>query len=249
VTGLPDGWLVLTGATSALGRAVAERWAACGGLVLGLTRRPDAVPAAVRATLAVDLRRPTETAQRLSEELRARGGPVAGLVHAAGVVYADRADRTTWDEWEQTFAVNVGAALWLARAAKAYFAPGAAVVLVSSCDAWASPRDGPDAAYGAAKAGLEALTRHLAAEWGREGLRVNCVRPGPMAEGMGVGEPAAWAEATALGGLVTPEEVADVVLFLLDQASRGVTGQCVAVDRGFGLAYGPPGRTRPGSGL
>lgn len=246
---MPRGWLVLTGATSALGRAVAERWAASGGPVLGLSRRPEAVPAAVREALAADLRRPTEAAERLGAWLRARGEPVAGLVHAAGVVYADRADRTTWDEWEQTLAVNLGAALWLARVAKGHFVPEAAVVLVSSCDARASPRDGPDAAYGAAKAGVEALTRHLAAEWGPAGVRVNCVRPGPMSRGMGVADPDAWAGATALGGLVTPEEVADVVLFLLSGASRGMTGQCVAVDRGFGLAYGPPCRGRPGGGL
>ncbi|MCL8206746.1 MAG: SDR family oxidoreductase [Actinomycetia bacterium] len=243
------GWLVLTGATSALGRAVAERWTTAGhGPVLGLSRRPERLPPAVREGLAVDLRRPPEAAERLGAWARAQSDPVAGLVHAAGVVYADRADRTTWDEWEQTFTVNLGAALWLARVLLPHFAPGASVVLVSSCDAWASPRPGPDAAYGASKAGVEALTRHLAVEWGPAGVRVNCVRPGPMPGGMGVADADAWTAATVLRGLVEPAEVADVVLFLLSADSRGMTGQCLAVDRGFGLAYGPAGGGDPAVG-
>jgi NAD(P)-dependent dehydrogenase (short-subunit alcohol dehydrogenase family) len=233
------GWLVVTGLRSPLGRAVARRWRAVEGRrVLGVSREAD-VPGA-DAVLPGDLRRPAAVAESLARWLDDNRVSPRGLVHAAGLVYADAALKTTFDEWAQMLAVNLEAAFFLMRAAVPRMEPGGAVVLVGSIDAARVPRAGPDAAYGAAKAGLEALARHGAVEWGRRGIRVNAVRPGPLeVGGMAAGESlkAAFRRQTADGRLPDADEVADAVLFLLGPSAAGITGQTIAVDHGFGLAY------------
>lgn len=227
------GWLVLTGATSAVGQAVAAAWRQTGGRVLGVSRT-DGV-AGCDDWVVADLRSPWVAADRVKTALGAR--PVGALVHAAGLVYADAAVHTTPDEWDQTVAVNLTAAFALARTMAPRMVAPRGVVLVGSIDARLAPRAGPAAAYGAAKAGLMGLGRHLAVEWGPAGLRVNVVLPGPMTSGMGVS--AERAAAGAAGAVdrewTTPDEVAALVVFLL--TARGITGQALAVDHGWQLGY------------
>jgi NAD(P)-dependent dehydrogenase (short-subunit alcohol dehydrogenase family) len=231
-------WLVLSGARSALGQAVAARWRArVGGPILGLSRYAD-VPC-VTETVAVDLRVPTTAAGVLAAWAAERGAAVGGFVHAAGLVYAGSAAAMTWDEWRQTMAVNLEAGFWVARALLPAFTTPAAVVFVSSIDSGRQAADGPAAAYGAAKAGLEALARHLAAEWGPRGVRVNAVRLGPLTAGMHI-QPEVRARlqgASSDGRLTTPEEAAVVVDWLLNPDSAAVTGQSLTVDHGLGLRY------------
>lgn len=232
-------WLVLAGARSAMGRAMASGWRANGGRVLALSRHPKTLPGAFDALMEADFRHARAAAERLGEWSSA-GHPVAGFVFAAGLVYADRATATTGDEWQQTLAVNLEAPFLLARTLKPHFTKPASVVMVSSLDARRAPRLGPDAAYGAAKAGLESLVRHLAAEWGPDQVRVNAVAPGPMAGGMGVADDSVEEtlhQQAVDGRLVTPEEVADLTLFLLSDHSQALTGQVLAADHGFGLLY------------
>lgn len=226
-------WLVLTGATGVVGQAVAAAWRQAGGRVLGVSR--TAGGSGCDDWVVGDLRSPWTVADRVRTALDTR--LVGALVHAAGLVYADAAVHTTPDEWEQTVAVNLTAAFALARAVAPILTAPRGVVLVGSIDARLAPRAGPDAAYGAAKAGLLGLGRHLAVEWGPAGIRVNVVLPGPMTSGMGVSaEMAAAGAAGAVDGeWTTPEEVAAAVFFLL--TARGITGQALAVDHGWQLGY------------
>lgn len=235
-TGEP--WVVVTGASSAIGAAVTARLHAAGRRVLGISRR------AAANHLQADLRDPAGAAARLAAWLAQRPSEaVVGFCHIAGVVFADRAEATTADEWRTMMAVNLEAAFWLARTLAPRLQPGAAMVLVSSVDAALACRIGPAAAYGASKAGLEALTRHWAVEWGRRGIRVNAVAPGALAAGAGpdpdvpaMGERVA--AATALGRLGSPAEVAAAVAWLLSSEAGYITGQVLRVDGGLGLAYG-----------
>ena len=226
-------WLVLTGATGAVGQAVATAWRGAGGLVLGVSRAPGGT--GCDDWVVGDLRSPWAVADRVRTALDQR--PVGALVHAAGVVYADEALHTTPDEWDQTMAVNLTAAFALARTIAPILTAPQGVVLVGSIDAHLAPRDGPDAAYGAAKAGLLGLARHLAVEWGPVGTGVNVVLPGPMTTGMGVsvGTAAAGAAGAADKQWTSPEEVTAAIMFLLK--ARGVTGQALAVDHGWQLGY------------
>jgi NAD(P)-dependent dehydrogenase (short-subunit alcohol dehydrogenase family) len=230
------GWLVLSGARSSIGQCVAERWHRRGGRVLGVSRTPD-LPG-VDVVITLDLSRPDGITEPLTEVLeRGRIAPHA-FVHAAGVVFADRARHTTADERRRTLAVNLESAFVLMNALEPRMGAGGSSVLVSSIDAAMAPAAGPSAIYGAAKAGLEALVRHLAVEWGPEGRRINAVRPGPMAGGMGVNADAArYAGRAADRRLTTAAEVADAVVFLLGEEASGITGQILTVDHGFGLEY------------
>lgn len=235
---MSEQWLVLTGATSRIGQLTAKRWRERGGRVLAISRRPD--PESPHDELVTaDLRTPRAVADTVSDWMASQNVVPVGLVYAAGTVFADQASHTTPDEWEQTLNVNLAGAFWLARAVAALMVEGGSLVMVSSIDARHVPRLGPDAAYGAAKAGLEGLVRHLAVEWGPRQIRVNAVAPGPMGQGMGVPRELAksLAPSSATGHLASPEEVVWVIDFLLDSRSRAITGQCLAVDHGFGLAY------------
>lgn len=233
-------WLVLAGARSGIGLGAARGWRARGGRVLALSRYPETLVGPFDDVIEADFRLPLDAVVRLAEWSASYKPAVAGFLYAAGLVYADRVMSTTADEWRQTLAVNLEAPFSLARALKAQFTHPAHVVMVSSVDARRAPRLGPDAAYGAAKAGLESLVRHLAVEWGPDHVRVNAIAPGPMDGGMGASDPgavAAFGQQAADGQLVTAEEVADVALFLLSEPSRALTGQILAVDHGFGLLY------------
>jgi 3-oxoacyl-[acyl-carrier protein] reductase len=94
--------------------------------------------------------------------------------------------------------------------------------------------------YAAAKAGVVVFTRALACEYGRKGIRVNCVRPGPVSTDMfGPTEALAGDEVVRripLGRLCQAEEVAQAVVYLLSDRSSGVTGACIDVDGGYALS-------------
>lgn len=227
--------LVATGTSSEIGQALIRHlqpdWR-----VIALGRRvrgPDAVP--------VDLgQAPSTWRARLEEVLRPLGERrVKAVVHLAGVVFADRFEATTEYEWDATLRINLSAAVHLLQAVRPWLGAGSSVVLVSSVDAWMAAAAGPAAAYGAAKAGLIGLMRHLAAEWGPAGIRVNAVLPGAVASGNGP-DPESWkamADRVALRRPAAPEEVARAIAFLISEGASYITGVGLPVDGGLNVTY------------
>lgn len=176
-----------------------------------------------------------------------------GLVNAAGVLEAGRFPELTIEEWDWAVHVNAAAPLLLIQALFEKFEPGGAVVNITSLEeklpiALFQPRTTP--IYAAGKAGLGLITKSLAPALGARGVRINSVAPGythtplsaPLRE---KAEP--WtAGQTPLLRWAVPEEIADMVLFLLSDDARFVTGTSTRVDGG--IALGPQRVTIPNEG-
>ncbi len=244
---------LITGAASGIGAALARRLAGPGRRLVLHTRanqeKLDAVAAAARAAGAEteivlgDLLEPA-TPGLLIERARARFGRLDHLVSNAG--FADKRRfgvldtaglERSWNGIARAFFQLADAALPLLEAA-----PGGRVVAVSSFLAHVF-RLGPDhfPASAAAKAGLEAMTRSLAAQLGPKGVTVNCVVPGYIRKDPGAHaalDEAGWKRAldrVPLGRLGLPEEIAGTIAFLLSPEAAYITGQSIHVDGGLTL--------------
>ena len=168
--------------------------------------------------------------------------------------------RLPMDVWERTMQVNLTGTYLANRAfgTRMAAAGGGSIVNIASIAAIASM---PVHAYGTSKAAVVALTRNLASEWGRAGVRVNAVSPGStlvprVEERLRSGRYAADpGEFTALGRMVRPNEVAEAIEFLASSRASAITGVNLVVDAGWDVAstwaqYGgvppaPGGRRQP----
>lgn len=238
--------LIITGASSGIGAAAAELFAAEGAnLVLGARREREleAVAARVRDGGGQAVARPgdvtnedyAETLVALAEE---RFGRLDGAFNNAGTV-GDMAPvpELPAETWHAVLETNLGAAFFAAK----HQIPalrrggGGALVFTSSFVGHASAGLPGMGAYAAAKAGLVGLTRALAAEHGPEGLRITALLPGGTRTAMAGDDPEAQAFIAGLHGLkrmAEPAEIAQAALFLLSDRASFVTGAPLLVDGG-----------------
>lgn len=243
----------ITGAGSGIGRGVALALAASGARVVandvdadGLDETLELVRAAGSEGVASvgDVRRPEDVRRVVDAAVSAFGGLDVMVANAAVGVYVDLAEMSE-EDLDRVLDVNLKGALLSAQLAIPALRArgGGSIVFVSSVQAYETLRG--CVAYGAAKAGLVAATRALAVELGADGIRVNAVAPGtidtPMLardlDGMNTADAEGFLArvraANALGRIGTVEEVADVVVFLVSDAARYVTGTTVVADGGF----------------
>ncbi|WP_431774218.1 SDR family NAD(P)-dependent oxidoreductase [Streptomyces cucumeris] len=162
-----------------------------------------------------------------------------GVVACAGGARGRGLEEADARDWSLTWEMNVGHTARLVKAAVPHLrrAGGGSVVVIASISGW---KPGPQAQYGAAKAAQIHLAGSLARELGPDGIRVNAVSPGSMLipgkrwDRMRAEEPEAFARFAAEfphGELVAPQEVARVIAFLLSDASSGISGAHLPVDR------------------
>jgi NAD(P)-dependent dehydrogenase (short-subunit alcohol dehydrogenase family) len=237
--------VLVTGATSGIGHAIARRCAGEGASVLA-TGRDQQRLAEVASTsesiagYAADLA-DRGAADECVAEAVSRFGRLDGLVHAAGIVRRQEDIRHTTDEqWADMLAVSLDASFRLARASLRVMAANGAgsIVLISSQLAHvAAPGY---ASYCAAKGGVEALVRALAVDFGPSGVRVNALAPGVVASPMAyVDRPDFDDQVTTIAARLPlrrvgqPEDMAGPAVFLLSDDSAWMTGQSLVVDGGF----------------
>jgi NAD(P)-dependent dehydrogenase (short-subunit alcohol dehydrogenase family) len=171
--------------------------------------------------------------------VEAEVGPCAALVAcAAHLENPHPPEEQLADEWQRIVDVNVGGTFHTCRAFGSNMLQrraGAIVTIASITGLGSSPL----VAYGPSKAAVVSMTRNLAVAWGRRGVRVNCIAPGPTltpavmaSHARGERDPKAMIEATALGRFVQPHEIAEPVAFLLSDAAAAITGAVLPVDAG-----------------
>src|SRR6478609_4060917 len=245
-----DGHVVIvTGASSGLGEQLARALAAAGAIPVLAARRADRlaaicadVPGADAVTCDVT---DEDDRRRLVGEVMERHGQLYGLVNNAGTGATAPALKTPTEVFARVVDLNLTAPFGLARlAAEQMRASGAggAIVNVSSIMGLRSIGEIPDAAYVASKAGVIGLTRELASQWGRHGIRVNAVAPGFFASEMTAelgDDPEAFPEfllaRTPLRRGGRAGELDEAVLFLLGAGSSFVTGHVLSVDGGMSV--------------
>jgi NAD(P)-dependent dehydrogenase (short-subunit alcohol dehydrogenase family) len=239
-----DGLVVLvTGASSGLGaeltRALHER----GARVVAVARRSDRLDE-LRAGLdgltvaTCDVTSESDRNDVVQLALREHGR-IDGLVNNAGFTSVVPAVKEDVDDFRQIVETNLVAPFALSKLVVAPMREvgGGSIVNVSSIIAFHSVAEVPEAGYAASKAGLVGLTRELASQWGRYGIRVNAVAPGFFPSEMTTvdeGTAPSWlTDAIPLGRLGRGSEIVGAVQYLLGGDSSYVTGQVVTVDGGM----------------
>lgn len=229
---------VVTGGASGIGAAIVAALQERGATVVVLDLRPS--PSAPSVTCDVSSDESVRAAVAAAVD---QLGGLDVLVNNAGIGAQGTVEDNPDDEWRRVYEVNVLGAVRLSRACLPHLRASTAASIVNTCSIAATAGLPQRALYSATKGAIAALTRAMAADHLREGIRVNAVNPGtadtPWVARLLSTAADPEAERAALearqphGRLVTPEEVAEAVAYLSSPSARSTTGVDLAVDGGM----------------
>lgn len=238
---------LVTGASSGIGRAVAIQLAAAGAKVGLAGRSSEGLAQTLTQIEAVggqgillpmDVGIPGD-GEAAVNQLEATFGGLDWIVCAAGVSPMGSVLETSFELWQETLRVDLTGVFLTCKAgipALMQRGGGAIVTIAGTLGLYAMPRK---AAYCAAKAGVINLTRQMAIDYGKAGIRVNCICPGfietPINEGIDPAEKDYFLGKLPLPRAGEAAEIAQAALFLLSEASAYTTGAVLSVDGGQGL--------------
>jgi len=222
--------VVVTGAASGLGLAIAQGAAAEGARIIAL----DRAAGPFEDSRICDVADEEQVREALSGLSR-----IDALVNSAGIARRAKVDETAMADFDAVMAVNVRGAFLVSKYALPLMRPhGGAILHLSSGVATTGTRN--RAAYTASKGAILSLTRNMALDYAADKVRVNCLCPGfvntPLLASM-PSERRAKLAAHPLGRMGEPEDLVPMALLLISEQSRWITGQAIAVDGGYNAGH------------
>lgn len=240
---------LVTGGGTGLGFAMAQALADNGARVALASNDPESLEAAVKAivslggkAMAVSLDvRQDETISAAFDQVEAAFGPIGVLVNNAGIAHRDKATHLSLETFRNVMAVNVDGAFLVAQeAARRMIRDGRGGSIINISSVLSSLPVRQTLAYGASKAAVSQMTRCLALEWAKHGIRVNEIRPGwfeteltdPFLKGPGA---KVMAGQNPTGRLGDARDLGGALLLLASKAGAYMTGSSITVDGGYSI--------------
>lgn len=239
--------VVVTGGAGGLGRAASAALAAAGARVCVVDTDQDAADAVVAGlhnpqqhmAAAVDLAR-LDAHDPLLAAVEERFGRLDALAHLAAVLRRRSSiDEVTEEDWDVQLDVNLKATFFLNRAiARRFIAAGHGGRIINfTSQAWATGGFGGSVVYAASKGGIVSLSRGLARTYAKDGITVNTVAPGAadttmMRGGLTDEQLQDFIDTIPMGRMADPAELAGIVVFLVSDAARYITGATINVTGG-----------------
>lgn len=237
---------LVTGASSGIGAATAIAFAEAGWEVMAAGRDEGRLEevADVSDRIAIwtgDLTESDDCEELIADTID-EFGSLDCLVNSAGVIVRANVADTSDEDWRSTMGINIDAPFYLSRAALPHLLQTTGSIVNIASD-WGLKGGDRAAAYCASKGAIVQLTRAMAIDHARDGLRVNAVCPGDIDTPMLTNEAddkdidledflAQAAEESPNGRIGTPEEVAALILFLASDAATHITGSAIPIDGG-----------------
>ena len=240
---------VVTGGSRGIGFEAAMALGVCGAQVILASRDQNALDGSVdklrkagveASPFALDVT-DSVAVTTAADTIVAERGKVDILINSAGIARLNSALATSDDEWRAVMDVNVNGMFWCCRAFGRHMvaAGKGAIVNLGSMSGLIINRPQTAPSYMASKGAVHMLTKALAVEWAKSGVRVNALAPGYVATDMTLKmreRPElfnVWLEMTPMGRLGETSEVAAAVLYLASPASGYVTGAILSIDGGY----------------